>query len=84
MPHPSFSEKMSDWIRHILSCCDKAEDEEPKKVLQIVRPATSPSLWTTPLSRLNAADQLRFDVQQSGPTNFRREDITIPGLDPEQ
>ncbi|KAK3707483.1 hypothetical protein LTR37_012125 [Vermiconidia calcicola] len=51
----SFGEKMGDWFRHILSCCDREQEEEERPALQI-----------------------------SGPTNFRREDISIPGLDPEQ
>ncbi|KAI7005856.1 hypothetical protein D0869_05190 [Hortaea werneckii] len=50
----SISDKMSDWIRNILSCCDKTEEDERPRSLQI-----------------------------SGPTNFRREDISIAGLDPE-
>ncbi|GAB1735921.1 hypothetical protein NU219Hw_g5255t1 [Hortaea werneckii] len=50
----SISDKMSDWIRTILSCCDKTEETERPRSLQI-----------------------------SGPTNFRREDISIAGLDPE-
>ncbi|KAI7300336.1 hypothetical protein KC315_g17233, partial [Hortaea werneckii] len=45
---------MGDWIRNILSCCDKTEEDERPRSLQI-----------------------------SGPTNFRREDISIAGLDPE-
>ncbi|KAI6878249.1 hypothetical protein KC325_g8740 [Hortaea werneckii] len=51
----STSDKMGDWIRNILSCCDKTEEDERPRSLQI-----------------------------SGPTNFRREDISIAGLDPEQ
>ncbi|KAI7542905.1 hypothetical protein KC331_g7694 [Hortaea werneckii] len=50
----SISDKMSDWIRNILSCCDRTEEDERPRSLQI-----------------------------SGPTNFRREDISIAGLDPE-
>ncbi|RMY62912.1 hypothetical protein D0863_10796 [Hortaea werneckii] len=50
----STSVKMGDWIRNILSCCDKTEEDERPRSLQI-----------------------------SGPTNFRREDISIAGLDPE-
>ncbi|KAI7156126.1 hypothetical protein KC343_g15193 [Hortaea werneckii] len=50
----STSDKMGDWIRNILSCCDKTEEDERPRSLQI-----------------------------SGPTNFRREDISIAGLDPE-
>ncbi|KAI7468311.1 hypothetical protein KC357_g6772 [Hortaea werneckii] len=50
----STSDKMGDWIRNILSCCDKTEEVERPRSLQI-----------------------------SGPTNFRREDISIAGLDPE-
>ncbi|KAI7155148.1 hypothetical protein KC349_g7168 [Hortaea werneckii] len=48
------SDKMGDWVRNILSCCDKTEEDERPRSLQI-----------------------------SGPTNFRREDISIAGLDPE-
>ncbi|KAK3721316.1 hypothetical protein LTR37_003192 [Vermiconidia calcicola] len=51
----SFGEKMGDWFRHILSCCDREQEEKERPALQI-----------------------------SGPTDFRREDISIPGLDPEQ
>ncbi|KAI7234573.1 hypothetical protein KC330_g4784 [Hortaea werneckii] len=50
----SISDKMGDWIRNILSCCDKTEEDERPRSLQI-----------------------------SGPTNFRREDISIAGLDPD-
>jgi len=31
-----FGEKMGDWFRHILSCCDREEDEEARPALQIV------------------------------------------------
>ncbi|KAK0272568.1 hypothetical protein LTR91_006117 [Friedmanniomyces endolithicus] len=47
--------KMSDWLRNILSCCDREDEEEERPALQISRP-----------------------------TNFRREEIKLPGLDPEQ
>ncbi|KAI6893247.1 hypothetical protein KC318_g10124 [Hortaea werneckii] len=50
----STSDKMGDWIRNILSCCDKTEEDERPRSLQI-----------------------------SGPINFRRENISIAGLDPE-
>ena len=36
MANKSFSEKMGDWLRHILSCCDKEDEEEKKPALQIV------------------------------------------------
>ncbi|KAK5134077.1 hypothetical protein LTR08_006967 [Meristemomyces frigidus] len=47
--------KMGDWFRHVLSCCDRDdEDEDDRPALQI-----------------------------SSPTDFRREDISMPGLDAE-
>ena len=70
----SFGEKVGDWFRHILSCCDREDEEESRPALQIV---SSPSMTPRKSSRLTLH-------QQSGPTNFRREDISIPGLDPEQ
>lgn len=32
----SISDKMSDWIRNILSCCDRTEEDERPRSLQIV------------------------------------------------
>ncbi|GAB7361750.1 hypothetical protein MBLNU230_g1796t1 [Neophaeotheca triangularis] len=52
----NFNQKMGDWFRYILSCCDKDREEEDE------RPA----------------------LQISGPTDFRRHDITLTGLSEEQ
>lgn len=75
MAKQSFSKKIGDWIRHILSCCDKEDEEEKRPALQIV----SPNRVQSQLYEYDTDSEC-----QSGPTNFRREDITIPGLDPEQ
>ena len=32
----SFGEKVGDWFRHILSCCDREDEEESRPALQIV------------------------------------------------
>ena len=74
MEKRSAGSKMGDWFRHILSCCDRDGEEAPRPALQIVCP---PYLASS-----------NFDVNkvssQSGPTNFRREEIRLPGLDEEQ
>ena len=70
----SFGEKVGDWFRHILSCCDREDEEESRPALQIVSSSSMTPRKRKPLT----------SHQQSGPTNFRREDISIPGLDPEQ
>ncbi len=73
----SAAEKMGDWFRHILSCCDEEEEsEEQRPALQIVS-----IIEQFPH---NHKDQFTHPSKQSGPTNFRREDISIPGLTPEQ
>lgn len=65
---------MGDWFRHILSCCDRDDEEAQRPALQIVR---------YPNIVLQSIDDNTF-TSQSGPTNFRREEIRLPGLDEEQ
>ena len=72
----TFGAKMGDWFRHILSCCDRDEEEE-RPVLQIV--SSRHSLRVDSPCAKSTAD----DGKQGNPTNFRREDISMPGLDAE-
>jgi hypothetical protein len=72
MDKRSFGEKMGDWFRHVLSCCDREDEEEQRPALQIVR------------NSYLAIQKFDLTSVQGHPTNFRREDISIPGLDAEQ
>ncbi|KAK3116209.1 hypothetical protein LTR53_003646 [Teratosphaeriaceae sp. CCFEE 6253] len=68
------STKMGDWFRNILSCCDREDEEDERPTLQIV----------CQLTAYFHSAKTCADWPQSGPTDFRREDIRLPGLDPEQ
>lgn len=78
-----FSERMGEVVRKVLSCCDREDDEPERPALQIVssRPRQSePARPASPQNHMLTRDT----AIQSGPTDFRREDISIPGLDEEQ
>jgi hypothetical protein len=72
MSGKSFGAKMGDWFRHNCFCCDLSdEDEAPPKVIVSFHITVCGSSSST-------------DTSQGEPYNFRREDPTIPGLDPKQ
>jgi hypothetical protein len=61
---------LKDRLVHIISCCDR--DDEPAKAIEIV-------------SRFDTRDlSCRLTMPQGYPTDFRKMDISIPGLSEEE
>jgi hypothetical protein len=81
---PSLGSKMSSFFRS-LNCCGGSADEDEPRAIQIVSVHQSCSLKSKPKPNTQYLKKANHPpTSQSGPTNFRREDISMPGLSPEQ
>jgi hypothetical protein len=75
---------MSSFFRS-LNCCGGSADEDEPRAIRIVSISPSQNQNPSPSPNLNTSKKANHPTTtQSGPTNFRREDISMPGLSPTQ